>query len=169
MQIMIKPLDGVYWEDKCLRLGDNREMVMYILEKQFPLDGSCYCFGNELRIDFDSDDCVNFIEFIAGTDGYLKPIIHNISAFDVSADQLYEVLAEHNKGYIVDDEDGYSYGFLNISVGIYRERTPESVEEMIQEMKEEGIDVWDYEDIEVEKKKANYWATIGIGKEDYYG
>lgn len=50
MQIMIKPLDGVYWEDKCLRLGDNREIVMNTFEKKFPLDGSYFCFRNELRI-----------------------------------------------------------------------------------------------------------------------
>lgn len=168
MKMVIKPLDGVYWEDKCLRLGDNREKVMNTFEKKFPLDGSYFCFGNELRIDFDSNDCVEFIEFIAGADGHLKPMIYNVSVFDVLADQLYEILAEYNKGHIVDNEYGYSYGFLNISVGLYRERTPESVEEMIQEMKEDGENNWDNINIEVEKKKANYWATIGIGKEDYY-
>ena len=73
----------------------------------------------------------------------------------------------NNNGEINDNENGYSYGFLNISVGIFRERTPEDVREMIEEAEEEGEEL-EQEDLEYEKRKAEHWATIGIGVKGYY-
>lgn len=76
------------------------------------------------------------------------------------------MLSAKNNGAVDDSENGYSYAFINSSVGVYRESIPEDVEEMIAEMEQDGIDTSDNEDIEYEKRKANYWATIGIGKRD---
>ena len=58
--------------------------------------------------------------------------------------------------------------FLNISVGIFRERTPTQIKEIMDEMIKEGIDIQDNEDLEEEKQKAFHWATIGIGGKGYY-
>lgn len=80
---------------------------------------------------------------------------------------MYNVLSEENQGEIDDSEDGYSYGFLNISVGIYRPSVPEDVEDMIAEATADGKPM-DEAEIEDEMKKANYWVTIGIGVRDYY-
>lgn len=80
---------------------------------------------------------------------------------------MYNVLSEENQGEIDDSEDGYSYRFLNISVGIYRPSIPEDVEDMIAEANADGKPM-DEAEIEDEMKKANYWATIGIGVRDYY-
>ena len=84
-----------------------------------------------------------------------------------TADDLYDMLSEKNHGEIDDSENGYSYGFLNISVGVYRPAVLEDVEDMIREANEDGAPM-DEEEIKDEMKRADYWATIGIGVEGYY-
>lgn len=71
-------------------------------------------------------------------------------------------------GDIDDSENGYSLSFKNISIGLYRESTPESVNEMIEEMKNDGFNIENNEDIEIEEKKSLYWSSLGIGVIDYY-
>ncbi|MGL5694702.1 MAG: hypothetical protein ACRCXA_11535 [Peptostreptococcaceae bacterium] len=39
---------------------------------------------------------------------------------------------------------------------------------MIEEIKNDGSEVENNEDLEIEKKKALYWSTLGIGCSDYY-
>ena len=89
-------------------------------------------------------------------------------AFQTEADNLYNILSEKNHGGIDDSENGYSYSFLNISVGVFRSSIPDAVQEMIEDADEEG-DPMEADEIEYEMRKANYWSTIGIGIENYYG
>ena len=65
-------------------------------------------------------------------------------------------------------QQGYSCAFLNISVGVYREIVPSDVMEMIEEMKADGIPTENNEDVAEEMRKANHWATIGVGVAGYY-
>lgn len=111
---------------------------------------------------------MKFIEFLAGIDGKLQPQIYGVSAFKENADDLYEVLEKKNNGRIDDGEAGYGYGFLEISVGICRQRMPQDVQEMIEEAQEEGNPM-DAEDMSDEMRKASHWDTIGIGVRGYYG
>ena len=120
-----------------------------------------------MRFDFDDDGKVEFIEFLGGIDGKLQPTIYGVSVVQSKADTLYNILSDENHGEIDDSENGYSYGFLNISVGVFRPNIPKDVEEMIVEAEEDGKPM-DKEEMEDEMKKANYWATIGIGIADYY-
>ena len=88
--------------------------------------------------------------------------------FKIGAKKLTEILAEKNNGKIDDSEADYSFTFLNISVGVWRQLTEKNVEESIAEMKadneyEENKD-WLNDDLE---KAKNFW-TIGIGLENYY-
>ena len=110
---------------------------------------------------------VDFVEFLAGIDGKLKPTIYGVSAFDVNAAELVDVLKANNNGEICDDENGYSYSFSNISIGVYREALPDEIEEMIEEAKSDGSPMSD-DDIQYEMKRANHWATIGCGNIGYY-
>lgn len=87
---------------------------------------------------------------------------------DVDAETLISLLKQKNDGEIDDTEQGYSYGFLNISIGVYREIRPEDVLEMIEEMKIDGISTENNEDLEADKRRANHWATIGLGVAGYY-
>lgn len=85
----------------------------------------------------------------------------------MSADELYELLADINNGETDDSEAAYSYAFMNISVGIYRETTPEQVQEMIAESADTG-EPMSNGDIAQELRNANHWATFGLGVKGYY-
>ena len=85
--------------------------------------------------------------------------IYGVSAFDVNAAELVDVLKANNNGEICDDENGYSYSFSNISIGVYREALPDEIEEMIEEAKSDGSPMSD-DDIQYEMKRANHWAML---------
>lgn len=168
MNIKIIPLDKVEIDGSVISLGMKKEIVEKTIGTGKLTGERYYYYNSEMAIDYDSDDKVEFIEFLGGVEGSLKPVIFNISAFDINADVLVEILKSNNDGDINDEEQGYSYAFLNISVGIYRESTPTNILEMIEEMKANGVSIEDNEDLEFEKKKAEHWATIGIGVDGYY-
>lgn len=162
------PLVGIKMQKKSINLLDLREKVKLVLGRPYGVHkNSYYYFNNELRIDFNKQGLVEFIEILSGVDGKIQPKIYGVKAFQIEANVLYEILKNENSGEIDDSENGYSYSFLNTSVGIYRETTPEDVEEMIEDAKEEG-EPMDSQDIEYEIKKATHWDTIGIGVKDYY-
>ena len=164
----LQPLRGIEWNGKVINLGDSKQTVENVLGRPEIMDDSYYFFNSDLRIDFDKSGDVEFIEFLGGMAGELRPEIYGINVFETLAEDVKNVLSAKNNGVVDDSENGYSYAFLNSSIGVYRESIPEDVEEMIAEMEQDGIDTSDNEDIEYEKRKANYWATIGIGKPGYY-
>lgn len=167
-KIKIIPLVGIEIDDIKIALYSSREDIKKLLGEPYSTwDGSMYYFNNELRFDFDDNGKVEFIEFLGAIDGELQPVIYDVPAFQSKADILYNILKEENCGDIDDSENGYSYAFLNISVGVYRPSISGDVEEMIKEAEEDG-EPMDESEIEEERRKADYWATIGIGIEDYY-
>ena len=87
-------------------------------------------------------------------------MVYGVSAFDTDADELTDLLLQKNNGEVVDTEQGYSYAFPNISVGIYRELRPSDLAEMIEEMKADGIATENNEDLENDMRKAKHWSTI---------
>lgn len=93
--------------------------------------------------------------------------IYGVSAFDINSAELVDVLKINNNGEICDDENGYSYQFSNISIGVYREALPDEITKMIEEAKSDGNPMSD-DEVEYEMKRANYWATIGCGSVVYY-
>ncbi len=119
-----------------------------------------------MAIDY-SKNKVGFIEFLSGIDGTLKPLIYGISAFEAEANDLSEIWKVHNDGVACDIENGYSYQFHNISIGVYREAVPEDVEKMTEEAAVDGNPMSD-DEIQYEMKRANHWATIGVGIVGYY-
>lgn len=166
--IVILPLEGFCIDGTEIRLGASENEVRDVLgEPESRYKSSLYYFGNELRFDL-GENGVEFIEFLGGADGALQPTIYDVPAFGVGAGKLYELLAEKNGDRIDDRENGYSYAFLNLSVGVYRESIPENVEEMIAEAIRAGEPMSE-NDIAEERKKAAFWATIGIGRAGYYG
>lgn len=167
MRIEIFPLEKVVIDSTALYLGMKQTDAEKIVGKgQFVRD--CYYYYNsELAISYDKDSNINFIEFLGGIDGQLKPIIYGVSAFDADADEVFELLKQHNGDSILDAERGYCYSFHNISIGVYRESTPQNVTEMINEAASFGNPMSN-EDIEYETRKAHHWATFGFGVKNYY-
>lgn len=167
MKVQVKPLEGIVLNGKEISLHCSREAVEEILGEPDRWKNSSYYYHNELRFDFNSDNELEFIEFLAGYDSRLQPEVYGICPFRVAADEVYAVLSEHNQGEIDDSENGYSYGFLETSIGVYRPRIPDDVLEMEEEARESG-ELLSKEEYEYEMKQANYWATFGLGVEGYY-
>lgn len=174
MNITLYPLDRAEIGDKTIYLGMDKASVFETLGESESShthynsnNERHYYFDSELAIDFDEENKVEFIEFLAGIDGELQPMICGIYAFKEDADRVVEVLSEMNSGELDDSEGDYSYGFLEISVGIYRESIPQNVIEAIEEAKNEGEPL-DDEEIQEEMRRASHWDTIGIGVKNYY-
>ena len=166
MNIEIYPLDKIVIDGVAVHLGMEKTAVEHAIGKGQIAGTRCYYFNSEMAIDY-SDNKVEFIEFLCGVDGMLKPVIYGISAFETQANDLFEVLKAQNNGAIDDAENGYAYQFQNISVGVYREAVPKEVEEMIAESARFGHPMSD-DEIQYEMKRANHWATIGVGIAGYY-
>ena len=172
ININIFPLIGIDIENVGkVNLGLNKAEVLKRLglpsqnsnEKQFYYDHL------EFRIDFDHFDHVEFIEFIYGPfPEKTHLLLYNIDPFGIGADSLKNILSIENNGKVDESEAEFAYSFLNISVGVWRDLTPELVEESILEMKLNGEyeenKSWLLEDLE---KAKNFW-TIGIGIPSYY-
>ncbi|MBD5473470.1 MAG: hypothetical protein HDR20_11440 [Lachnospiraceae bacterium] len=165
MEIQIIPLEKIVIDGKDICLGMPKADVINLLG-----DGELihrhYYYNSELAIDYDEEGKVEFIEFLGGIDGKLQPAIYGKPAFETLADDIIDILTNKNGNEINDHENGCSYAFLNISVGIYRPTTPKDAAEDIEEMKCDGE--YDAEYAEEEMRKASHWATIGIGVKDYY-
>lgn len=166
--ITLIPLSGIELNGITIPLSASRKEVKNVLGEPYEtLENSLFYFHNELRFDFDNDGKVNYIEFLGGIDGNIQPVIYGVYAFESEADDLFHILREKNHGDISDQENGYSYRFLNISVGVFRPLIPEAVKDMIEEADEDGYPM-DEEEIKCELRKAAHWATIGIGIANYY-
>ena len=166
MNIQIYPLDKVIFDNISICFGMEKSAVELALGAGEAVGGRYYYYNSEIAIDY-QENKVDFIEFLGGVDGKLKPTIYGISAFDVDAAELTDVLKVNNDGEICDDENGYSYQFSNISIGVYREALPDEITEMIEEANNDGNPMSD-DDIQYEMKRANHWATIGVGVAGYY-
>ena len=167
IKAIINPLEGIILDDKKILLGMSKSEVISLLGNADIWENCYYYFDSDLAIDFDESDKVQFIDFLGGKNGCIKPYIYGMAAFDSDADDLVEVLKSHNNDRIDYDENGYAYNFNEISIGISRESTPEGVQRDIEEMKADGEYDQDYVDSELEL--ARHWATIGMGSPNYYG
>ena len=166
MNIEICPLDKVLVDGVAIYLGMEQSVVEAAIGKGQVIGKRCYYFNNGMAIDYRNNK-VDFIEFLGGGDGMPKPTIYGVSAFETQANDLFDVLKKQNNGVIRDSENGYSYQFENISVGVYREAVPKEIEEMIEEAASFGNPMSD-DEMQYEMKRANHWATIGIGVTGYY-
>ena len=171
-KIEILPLDGIVIENiGKLSLGQSKSDIEKLFGKPSESSNLKQLFFDEyeVRIDLDKKGNAEFIEFIYGPFPEKTEVsIYGVDPFKIGAKKLTEILAEKNNGKIDDSEADYSFTFLNISVGVWRQLTEQNVEESIAEMKadneyEENKD-WLNDDLE---KAKNFW-TIGIGLENYY-
>lgn len=168
MNIEIYPLEKVVIDGISIYFGMDQPAVETAIGKGQPIGKRHYYFDNDMAIDYSDDGKVEFIEFLGGIDGSLHPVIYGFPAFDTPADELVSLLRKKNDGKIDDSEQGYSYAFLNISVGVYRETRPSDAMEMIEEMEADGRPAGDNEDMAQEMRKADHWSTIGAGVAGYY-
>lgn len=172
IKIEILTLEGIEIENiGRLSLGQSKSDIENLLGKPSDSSNLMQLFFDEYEVRFDLDKQGNaeFIEFIYGPYPEKTELsIYGIDPFQIGANRLVEILTKKNNGKIDDSEADYSFAFLNISVGIWRQLTEKDVEESIAKMKAdneygENKD-WLNEDLE---KAKNFW-TIGIGVKGYY-
>lgn len=168
MKIEIIPLEKVVIDGVSVGFGMERAAVEAAIGCGEQVGQRCYYYNSEMAVDYDADDRVEFIEFLGGIDGELRPAIYGVSAFDAPADELTALLEQKNDGEVDDSEAVYAYTYLEISVGVYRETTPADVLEMIEQMQSDGIDAENNEDVQADRRRAGHWATIGVGVAGYY-
>lgn len=145
MKVEIFPLEKIRIEDKEIMIGMNVSQVEDMMGKaegHFENYGSksyrSFYFNSELGLDFDENGLLEFIEFLGGNEGMLKPYIYGLSVFETDADKVKNLIAEHDNE-IDETEAEFCYCFLNESIGLWREDS-----------------------------KSRYWDTIGVGIKDYY-
>ena len=144
------PLEGLRLGEQLLPLAASKEQAEALLGPAEEFQGDQWYYAeSELRLDFDQSGRLEFIEFLGGLEGRLQPTIYGLPAFQTGAGE-------------------YSYAFLNISVGVYRSILPKDVREMIAEMEADGIPTLNNPNLELDKRRAEHWETIGIGVAGYY-
>lgn len=167
VRVEVIPQMGVIADGKTIRLESTKADVAQTLgEAENVRWNSLYYFSSELRIDFNEEDQVEFIELLGGPEGKLQPVVFGMEVFQSDPETVYELLKEKNGADFLDAEKGYCYAFKKLSVGLYRESVPENVAEMIEEAKADGNPLSE-EDIAYEKRRTQ-WASIGVGVENYY-
>lgn len=166
MHIELFPLEKVVIDGTPIALGMARAAVEATLGMGERVGARYYYFGSEMALDY-RDDRLDFIEFLSGIDGALRPTLYGLSVFDANADELAALLRERSGGAIIDAERGYAYQFPPLGIGLYREAVPEEVAAMIEEAARDGAPM-SPADIALEQRRATHWATVGLGAADYY-
>ena len=145
MRVEVFPLEKITIDNKEIMLGMNINEVQKLIgipDRVFSnCDGeSCrhYYFDSELGLDFDESGLLEFIEFLGGIDGNLRPYLYGASAFETSADELLKIIMQQDDE-VDDSEADYCYCFLNIGIGLWRQ-----------------------------DNQNKHWDTIGIGVDKYY-
>ena len=169
VSLELLPLEGLRLGNQLLPLSASKEQAEALLgpAEEFQ-ENQWYYAESELRLDFDETGRLEFIEFLGGLEGRLQPAIYGLPAFQTGAGELIEELTRHNDGPVDDHEQGYSYAFLNISVGVYRSILPQDVRELIAEMEENGVSPLNNPGVERDRRRAEHWEAIGIGTLGYY-
>ena len=168
-QIMLFPLIGVEWDGMSLRFGQSEAEVSAVLGQPETVRGKRrYYFDGELALDFDGEGRLEFVEFLAGPEGSLRPDLYGWDVFAADADELYALLAERNGPDIDDGEAPYGCALRRLSIGLYREIAPDDVTAMLKEMCNMDLTQLGGLDIGAEKEKAHHWGCVGIGKKNYY-
>ena len=168
MNIELFPLEKAVVDGQSIPLGANRASVEEVLGAGEEIENRTYYFGSNLCVEYDEAKKVSFIEVSCGDPE--SPVTATIYGADIAksgADRILQILTEKNHGEM-ENENGYSYTFFNLSVSVYREITPDDYKELIEEMKANGDPVEGNPDVEADLWKSTHWATIGIGASDYY-
>jgi hypothetical protein len=169
-QVEILPLQGIDLEGEIqLRFGQAINEIITLLGQPTAEEQSQLYYADlELRIDFDSNYELEFIQFERPFTEKVILQIYNVNPFTIEANKLIGVLTAENKGKIDESEEPYSYCFTEISIGIWREFVEEDVQSNIEELKNCGVYEASKEWIEQDLEKSKFFWTIGIGKKNYY-
>ena len=166
MKTEIYPLEKVVINGIAVCFGMEQSEVEFLIGAGQKIGNRYYYCNGEAAIDY-NENKVEFIEFLGGIDGVYQPMLYGVSVFDTQAEKLVEILKEKNNDKLCDMENGHFYRFSDIGIGLYREATPKEISEMIEEAAA-FCNPMSSDEIEYETKRANHFATVGVGIAGYY-
>lgn len=166
-KIKLLPLVGLDIETLGeVKFGENKQSIIAKLGKPSEEeDGSLYYDNLEIRIDFDEQNAVEFIEIYGPDCVEIEPTLYKINPFSLEANELIKFLTTKNNGNIDDTEQPLFYIFYNLEIGIWREVSESQMKNEIKAARDNGeYEHWMDEDLE----KSKYFWTIGLGTKGYY-
>lgn len=164
IKLKIIPLIGIEINDSKITFGSNINEIIKILgEPDYKNERQLYYDTLEFRMDFDNDKNLKFVELQGPETEKINPEIYGINPFEIEANELITILGEKDSDIDV-SEKPYCYCFREISIGVWRDTTPENILKSIPEnvSKEEEC-IW-----QEELNKAKHFWTIGAGVKGYY-
>jgi hypothetical protein len=121
------------------------------------------------HIHYNENDVVEFIEIMGDMQSTFE--LYGKNPFATDTKLLIDELTEKNNGAINLIDAPEDYMFLDLSLGVFRNSTPEKFVKYIEQTKLEnpddfvnGIPEWLLQDLE----KTKYFQIIGLGNKDYF-
>ncbi|MFI3328997.1 MAG: hypothetical protein R3Y05_00770 [bacterium] len=176
MEILIKPLEGIFFNDEKILLNEKVDEIKKRFDsyeeskKSKWSNEKIWLREYEICLEIDNDEVIS-IMLHGGYNSKHKVICYDINIFENKADIVLDLLNKQYSGNIL-EEDGYSYIYYDTSLSVYREFLPDEYEDEEEFIKEWSSDTCSKEEAKViydeDSKKAFYWNSILIGIKDYY-
>jgi len=170
MNIELIPLEGIKINGLFITFGKKINEISEIGELK-TFNNKVYYWKDELGIHCNENSEIEYLEFLGGYDGKLRPTIYGNDFFEMGADDAIKLLTEKNKESAIDENDSkpeYSYTFNEISVGLTREIAPWCIDQDIKEAKANGSYDEKKESYDLDYFRSRHFDTIGIGVKNYY-
>lgn len=117
LNVHLNPLVGIKLDSIGeILLGDSKEKVKKLLASPIINKNSFYYYNSELRIDFDTNENVEFIQCLGGKSReFINPYIFNLEVFNTNINDLIEFI-KNNIDSQLTCNSSYNYIFSNINV-----------------------------------------------------
>lgn len=114
--IKIEPLKGA----GNIQFGMSREQVRIALGKPEEIEeNSDYFYGSDMRIDYDVNDFVEYIEFNGPSPEQTQVLIADKDVFSLNVNNFLDFIQQEFKIDIVRTEDADSYAFQDLEMFIW--------------------------------------------------
>lgn len=166
-KIRIEPKYGI----EIINMGDHRDLVRSRVAgyETFEGDAKDYYTKWGFHVHYDAKNEVEAIEIMFDMAGVFE--LYGFNPAREGVEKVVEVLTQKNNGETNPIEEPQSYMFLELSLGIFRNSTPEKFAKYMEQTKaenpadfENGTPEWMLQDLE----KTKHFQTLLIGNKDYF-
>jgi len=164
--IKLMPLEGILIQNSLqIRLGmSDKELYNIIGKPDNKYEQEIFYDEYDIKIELDSFNKIEYIEILSNE--IINVEIYKINPLELYADQLIDLLKGKNGDDIFVESNGIGYIFNNISVRLWRESTPDDINDIIIESKQDGVYDEMKDEIMSDLEKSKKFTTIGIGKKE---
>jgi hypothetical protein len=168
-KIRIQPTLGI----DIISFYDDRETVQKRIKGGTKADGTAidYYTSYGFHVHYDKvTNLVCFIEIMYDMQAVFD--LYDKNPFHAPVEEMVALLTEKNGADINKLQSPRSYIFLDISLGIFRNSTPEQMDDYLEKAKVETPDYFvdgkPQEWLQIDIDKAKHFQTIGLGNKDYF-